>query len=1193
MAYQPKSYRKFLAGTISAAVVASAIAPVAGAESKFSDLSSVTDQETLTAIAALVDLGVIQGYQDGTFAPNQTINRGQASEMIVKALKLEAKAAVGGVFEDLTAKSYYSTFAEALVAAKLIPAGGKFAAGTGMTREAMATVLVNALGLTDNGTAVEIKDLDKAAEANRANIKILAQHGITVAPNGEFNPTDSVKRSQFALFFYRALNVAVSAAEVVEVKSVNSTTLEVKVKGELKEVKASDFAFDGGLTVTAAEIVPAAAEETYTTVKLTTSAQEAGKAYKLTSFLGKEVKSEVTVAGFSTSVSSLTAVGAKKLEVKFNGAIDTTKAQITVKKGSVSTNVEKVTFSEDKTSAVIETVTKLTEGEYTVSVAGLTTEALSSSVKVATEKVAKIEVPTTTAPMNSGTVTPVPGTTFAAGQSALVNYKVLNQYGEAMTNQSITWTQSTGGYVVDDAVNGKLTITNTTTPTNFVPGTKVYLTGVHAASGTVVNVEFVVGLESKADQVAFKGVYNTVSKKLVDLPAGFNNDGRYVLLFEAKDQYGNKLSLANHNDLVFTSSNPLFVGSTFSAATDVEVDGVTYEAVTLTNGTAPAKGGEVTIQAISKVTGKTATYTIKADALAAVKTFSISAPTKLVAEGEKVEIPFTAADQYGNAVTAYDDLAGNVSFASGLAFEKQNDGTAKLYYTAPSNAGATANADAPVYLTSLVSNGGNFSSLMINVKDQAQPAAVIGLKDTVSTSVAIGNKVEFTASKLLVQDQYGRTLSDTKLNAWLNTSGNAIVVTSVKPASGTDASAFTVQLDNGSVGSDLETNTITSSTDKLVVSAKSGSNLDSTERLVFALSTDNGTTTNAASSKSVTFTKVAQSAYASYEVADLGTMYQNTVDTSSVSTDHAKTVKVYGVTQSGTKVLLPVGDYSVALDSNKVSYSSGVISEVANGFAASDFLDAAGNYKDVKVQVLVTVNDANGAAAAILEKELVVSNKAPKVETVTFNTDLVTDGKANITAGAITTSELNGYFDEVLDQYGVDRSENPTITITNLTKVTGSALAVTANGTSGTSISGAEMGDKFTATYKYASGKTVSVAFTVGLDSSGPVATVTTGTPSGLVLTFNEALYNGTTAIADGANVTTLFTAADVSGTSTAISITSATYDATAKTVTFVIAGAEATDTITVANTVKDAAGNTVSSSTDVAVLGATAWTVQ
>lgn len=363
MAYQPKSYRKFLAGTITAAVVASAVAPAAlAAEAKFSDLSSITDPETLAAIEALVAVGVIVGFPDGTFKPNQTINNSQAAEMIVKALpNVDPKAApTGGVFEDLTAKSYTSKFAEALVDAKLWPAGGKFGPTAGMTREKMAVLLVAATGLKDTGAAVTITDIASLSAESQAAIKILAQHGLTKVLDGKFNPAESVTRSQFALFFTRAAAAVVATPEVTEVKSVNETTLEVKVKGSLTTVAPTDFTFDGGLTVTAAEIVPAAAADTFTTVKLTTSKQEAGKTYKLVTFKGAEVKNEVKVevpAATLPTFESVTTNNLKSLTVKFTKAVSATEgakvANYVVKVGGATKAVDNVALAADGLSAVL------------------------------------------------------------------------------------------------------------------------------------------------------------------------------------------------------------------------------------------------------------------------------------------------------------------------------------------------------------------------------------------------------------------------------------------------------------------------------------------------------------------------------------------------------------------------------------------------------------------------------------------------------------------------------------------------------------------------------------------------------------------------------------------------------------------------------------------------------------------------
>src|SRR5690554_6231146 len=79
MANQPTKYRKFLVGAASAALVASAVAPVASAATP--ELSDVKGNTHAEGINALLAAGVINGYPDGTFLPNKTLTRSDVVKM--------------------------------------------------------------------------------------------------------------------------------------------------------------------------------------------------------------------------------------------------------------------------------------------------------------------------------------------------------------------------------------------------------------------------------------------------------------------------------------------------------------------------------------------------------------------------------------------------------------------------------------------------------------------------------------------------------------------------------------------------------------------------------------------------------------------------------------------------------------------------------------------------------------------------------------------------------------------------------------------------------------------------------------------------------------------------------------------------------------------------------------------------------
>ena len=200
----------------------------------------------------------------------------------------------------------------------------------------------------------------------------------------------------------------------------------------------------------------------------------------------------------------------------------------------------------------------------------------------------------------------------------------------------------------------------------------------------------------------------------------------------------------------------------------------------LAAGTMASKGGNATIQIISSSTGTKSTYDIVADAAGAVDKFTLGNPTEYAVAGETPEIPFTALDQYGNAVTAYDALAGKVNLqanGAGLSFVKKTDGTAKLVLDL-THVSVPTNSDLPVYMTSVVAANGNYSSASVNVKNTAVPKSIGGIKASSkkATTLALpGGNVELTYKDLDVLDQYGRVMSNDAVKTWLTTNTNKIV----------------------------------------------------------------------------------------------------------------------------------------------------------------------------------------------------------------------------------------------------------------------------------------------------------------------------------------------------------------------------------------------------------------------------------
>lgn len=235
MAYQPKSYKKFVATAATATLVATAIVPVASAADakSFKDVSK-TYQE---AVNYLVTNDIAQGKSDTMFGTSATITRGDAAVMIAKAMKLDTAKAPSAGFTDVNARVGGSV--NALVAAGVV--SGKtaktFAPDANITRQEMAKIITNAYKLEAGSTKNSFKDVNSNWDGF---VDALLANGVTVGKTPTtFAATSAVTRGEFALFVFRSENLAPATPSVVSVSATNPSTLTLTGTG-LKNLKAAD-----------------------------------------------------------------------------------------------------------------------------------------------------------------------------------------------------------------------------------------------------------------------------------------------------------------------------------------------------------------------------------------------------------------------------------------------------------------------------------------------------------------------------------------------------------------------------------------------------------------------------------------------------------------------------------------------------------------------------------------------------------------------------------------------------------------------------------------------------------------------------------------------------------------------------------------------------------------------------------------
>jgi hypothetical protein len=151
----------------------------------------------------LVSLGVITGYQDGTFKPEAPVSRLQAAMMIVRSLGLSTKNRPDPQLEDVKPGQYgYDVIATVVDEGIFSGSNGRFHPDAPLTREQMAKTLVNAYRLTGE-EEVRFRDVSPS-QWSRPYIATLLANQVTQA-NGLFRPNEQTTRAQFVAFVNRSL----------------------------------------------------------------------------------------------------------------------------------------------------------------------------------------------------------------------------------------------------------------------------------------------------------------------------------------------------------------------------------------------------------------------------------------------------------------------------------------------------------------------------------------------------------------------------------------------------------------------------------------------------------------------------------------------------------------------------------------------------------------------------------------------------------------------------------------------------------------------------------------------------------------------------------------------------------------------------------------------------------------------------
>ncbi|WP_198299753.1 S-layer homology domain-containing protein [Tumebacillus avium] len=939
---------KKLTAAVAATAVASAIvAPVASAA-----LNDIPNNYATAAINELVSKGIINGDEKGNFNPTANIKRQDFAIIMAKALNLDlTNPPATATFSDVPVGHYAFAAVEAAVKAKLISGlgGGKFGTNTNLTREQMATVFVNALGVDVTGYASKLNFSDKDSISSYAKnaVAFAVEAELLRGENGKFSPAANAERQQVAVVASNFLK-AVEAYKVAQLKNVeatSATSLKLSFHKAVDALAATDVVVKEKATGKVVAVSNPVLAEDKMSATVTVGALTANTTYTVNY---KARTFEVTT-GERADFAGAQAVGAKKIAVKFTSSVDSAAAKFSLKKGAVSVVIEEVQWNADKTVATLVAADDFSAGTYTAAVTGL--EGLSSTsanVVVAAEALTSIELDGNILPKSTATK---------------FGFKALNQYGEDMelapNAAQFTWVYSTAlATNANSADNAAVNISNA----NIAVDSDLTVTVV-ANNGVKASKTFKIGKEVIVDTFTLGEVTN------VDEDAErLTKDSEAYVAFEAKDQYGNVLSSPLDLIVDTDADNSWDAGEEkvqiVSSSANVSASYVVFdedgEEVAGLN-TAKGKAGikltvsnalnadETVVLTAIAPSGKTSNITVKLYKPALVDEVTVGAPTDVIADGDAaVYLPLTAKDQFGAVMTAKQlaeaDLADDASVkafvsSTGVSFDAgydvetatgENQGKLKL-----TNVTGTGTVTITV-----VSASGKTSTTTFDVQAArfAQKVEIVDAATGTAGKLLQGasTKVDFK-----LYDQYGKEFTADGANK---------ITFAITKVSGDDA-GLTSTATAAPVLAESALSEITLAAD----AAKKGE-----YKLTVRVVKEDDSQTLSSATKNFTVID-GKTETLTYAVGELPTLYKGAADAANA---YAKAVTVSATDANGVKVALP----SNAIESVISSNTAAVLVDAATKkiYSANAILTA-----DAKSTVTVVINTPTGTQ--VVNREVTVS----------------------------------------------------------------------------------------------------------------------------------------------------------------------------------------------------------------------------
>ncbi|MBU3812546.1 MAG: S-layer homology domain-containing protein [Candidatus Niameybacter stercoravium] len=228
--------KKVLATTAAATIMATAVPVVTYA----ADYDNHWAKEAITKWS---EKEVLEGYEDGTFKPNNKVTRGELAAIIVRVFGLTDTSAAEK-YTDVEATKWYASDIAKVSSAGIMNdyEDGTFKPNQEATREEAAYAIAKAYKVAAKETNVTFKDQAQISDWAEAEIASLVAGGyLNGNPDGTFRPTASLTRAEAVTMVDKI------TADLVNVAGVYSQDIEGNLVVNTKDVELKDMTITGNL----------------------------------------------------------------------------------------------------------------------------------------------------------------------------------------------------------------------------------------------------------------------------------------------------------------------------------------------------------------------------------------------------------------------------------------------------------------------------------------------------------------------------------------------------------------------------------------------------------------------------------------------------------------------------------------------------------------------------------------------------------------------------------------------------------------------------------------------------------------------------------------------------------------------------------------------------------------------------------